>query len=72
MTVEEFCRKKRVLTRFKKNCKDQGGAKAALEYALGSDIGSSFGGAFHWEKTPEGVVFWGRLYSEFLEEVEQF
>ena len=55
--LEEFLRKEKCLTKFKKNADYEG------ENYIYGDIA----GAFIWENTPEGVSYWLNLSAKFME-----
>ena len=58
-TVEEFLRKERVLTKFKRNVLEQD--TFDLDYLLGKSEAHYIGGAFSWAETPEGRDFWNDI-----------
>ena len=65
ITVEEFCRKKGVIRKWKKNTLDDNTKGRMLNLFESKTERSAFRGAFDWGNTPEGVNFWASLNDEF-------
>lgn len=63
ITVEEYLRKHRVLTRFKKNVTTL--TKYDINRILNSKESYNLKGAFSWLDSPEGSTFWAnKLYKD--------